>query len=791
MSTKPLARRAVTAVTLIALAATTMAVSTFAGVAPAGADHDPAHDVTLESLPGVATGERPGPDVLYAPAPVVPQLTNTESFFRLPYVQISGSEIYQSREYIYTDHLYDDFGADTDSSGGSALTESAGDFTYPAPAERYRGNAADLVEFRIAGDGGEGFAFRFSVNTVIDPSVFLAVAAFDIDDDDSTGSATLPFDPGAPFPGTDRVLSIVGTNAFWSRWGGTDWITESVSTSIDVEANQFMVYLPSLGPDAPVFPGPTSVWQTTVATGILDESTGGWHRPGGDAYSGIYNLGFRFDEAYVSENTGPDTDQAAALAANDPTAFEHGIDFFAIRSGEGRNLLPQTGRIIRFYASRLDLPEGRGTSFPGRTGRLVPYSLYVPTTYDRSTPAPFTLNLHSLGQFHWQYNGSIGIQQLGEERGSIVATPDGRGDDGWYQDEAEVDAFEVWNDVARWYRLDPDRTALTGYSMGGYGTYRLATLYPDLFSRAMTIVGPPGDGIWLPPTPPTGGIETLSNAWLENARNVPFLNLVGVEDELVPFPGPSQQNIGPAEASSGLQSFDSLGYRYRYQVFPTAEHFTIALLSYDVPQAVPFFGDSVVDRDPFHVTFSYAPDADSAAYGDLGLVHDKAYWISDITLADPTVGAPTPKATVDAETLVLGIDDPVATRGTTVGSTPLPYSEANQTWGDPVPRPARNCVELRLTNVGSFTLDAPRAGLDDTVPMCLEATSTDDAIVDVALGDGSVVSVAVAAGTDTYTFSADEPPPPDVPEGRPVVLLLAALGALVVITVRRRTQRLS
>ena len=35
--------------------------------------------------------------------------------------------------------------------------------------------------------------------------------------------------------------------------------------------------------------------------------------------------------------------------------------------------------------------------------------------------------------------------------------------------------------------------------MGGYGTYKFATQYPDLFARANPVVGPPGLGVWVPP----------------------------------------------------------------------------------------------------------------------------------------------------------------------------------------------------------------------------------------------------------------------------------------------------
>ena len=55
-----------------------------------------------------------------------------------------------------------------------------------------------------------------------------------------------------------------------------------------------------------------------------------------------------------------------------------------------------------------------------------------------------------------------------------------------------MDFFEVWADLARRFRLDPTRVALSGYSMGGYGTYKLGMQWPDLFGAAFTTVGPAG-----------------------------------------------------------------------------------------------------------------------------------------------------------------------------------------------------------------------------------------------------------------------------------------------------------
>ncbi|MQA62742.1 MAG: hypothetical protein GEU86_14905 [Actinophytocola sp.] len=421
-----------------------------------------------------------------------------------------------------------------------------------------------------------------------------------------------------------------------------------------------------------------------------------------------------------------------------PMNFARAIDFDALADGVRRSSVPEHDTTIRLFPSRLDLGEGRDLDggFPQYKGQLQPYSLYVPKNYQPDEPAGLTLALHSLGQRYWQYNGSKGVQQIGEDRDNLVATALARGPDGWYQHEAEYDVFEMWNDIAAHFRLDPDRAAISGYSMGGYATYRLGTLYPDLFGKAFSTVGPPGDGIWLPPAAPTGGIETLSNLWLENARNVPFLNVAAGQDQLVPVLGPRAQNLGAPEA--GVRGFDQLGYRFRFVLYQPAEHFTLALLGYDIPMATEFLGDARVDRDPHHVSFARVPASDDDS---LGLVHDHAYWVSDLKLA-----------------------------GTDTGVEPLPYTEVNRSWGEEPEIPVANRLDLDLGNVGSVALDLARARLDPGAELTVEATADnagearlvgkfaggtrvlrDGVPIDVKAGPRGVV-LPIAAGSHTYVL---------------------------------------
>jgi poly(3-hydroxybutyrate) depolymerase len=727
--------RAVVCAVLVSLA------TTATGAEAAASDRPTRPDArTAASLPTVPSGARPGPDVLYAPPPTAPQLENRDRRFRAAPLLVSGHEAYAKGEYLYQDHLYDDYGADTDGQGAGSLGERVGDITYPADAERYAGNAADLVEFRIAAER-DRVTYRITLNSLLEQDSTIVALAFDTDRDAATGTTTLPRDPGAPFPGTDQLITTWGTGAEHVSFtaDGAVAATTPVQVHTDLEANQLTITVPRRVSD------PRGSWRATLATGLYDPATGNWLRPqpvadadtpGGagplnPAPSGILNLGFRFDEPVVGSNTPPDTAQAEALTASEPARYAHDIDFAALAAGVSRTTVPAHGTTIRIFPSRLDLGEGRDLDggFPQYRGQLQPYSLYVPTGYRPGRPAGLTLALHSLGQQHWQYNGSSGVQQIGEARGNVVATSLSRGPDGWYQHEAEFDVFEMWNDVARVVTLDPDRTAISGYSMGGYATYRLGTLYPDLFGRAFSTVGPPGDGIWVPPAPPTGGVETLSNLWLENARNLPYLNVAAGADELVPVVGPRAQNLGAPEV--GVRGFEQLGYRYRFVVYPAAEHFTLARLGYDIPMAREFLGESRVDRNPHHVSFAYVPAADDAA---LGLVHDHAYWVSEVRPASTAAGAGSggtlpAKALVDAFSHGFGLGDPASTPGADAGVGPLPWTEVNRSWG-PAPRiPVANRLDLRLTNVGTTDLDLSRARLDPKRQLTVVASADRDGAV--------------------------------------------------------------
>src|SRR4051812_38491500 len=108
----------------------------------------------IRGLPTVSSGERPGPDILYAPPPRAPQLENTGTWPAAP-ILVSGAASYRDGEWVYQDYLFDDHGATgtkdpNDPYGAQAqlYAPAGGSFTYPTD-KVYAHNAADLVEFRV------------------------------------------------------------------------------------------------------------------------------------------------------------------------------------------------------------------------------------------------------------------------------------------------------------------------------------------------------------------------------------------------------------------------------------------------------------------------------------------------------------------------------------------------------------------------------------------------------------------------------------------------------------------
>jgi len=140
-------------------------------------------------------------------------------------------------------------------------------------------------------------------------------------------------------------------------------------------------------------------------------------------------------------------------------------------------------------------------------GEVMPYRVYVPTTYARGTPHPVVMALHGLGGTEAQMLDSYGgeLAKVAEQHGVIVASPLGYRSDGWYGwqgsinrndpeavravQRSEDDVLQVLKQVQQHYTVDPSRVYLMGHSMGAIGTWHLGAKYPDVWAALGPVAG--------------------------------------------------------------------------------------------------------------------------------------------------------------------------------------------------------------------------------------------------------------------------------------------------------------
>jgi hypothetical protein len=671
-----------------------------------------------------ATSPPPGPAILYAPPPRAPQLENAPfSPWRAPPILVSGTSAYRDGEFLYQDYLFDDRGA------GST-------YTYPTDP-RYAGDAADLVEFRLK-PYFAGLLIRLTYNAMIDPALVASTIALG----DSSVSYPLPFDAGASEPAqffvTVHGTAVVVTDAAT----GQTVNAPGAAATVDLTRRQVQIFIPY----SVVNTSTVSTLRVASASGLWDTANNRYLQPvpgaatatqpgaNGTTGSALFNVAFRFGE------TGPwmDGHQAAALKTGDLSQFYVDVDFTKLRAGVTDNMdnqpegVPTHGYEDRIFASHFEDIQGRGaqpgtrychepcwpaTGTPDFGSQLQPYGLYVP-----DMPAPpqgfgMTLNLHFCGG---NYNeGPPDAQALADRAtGSVVLTPEDRGGCYWYWSEAGADTFEAWADVARHFKLDPSYNAISGWSMGGYGTYKLVAQYPDLFARALPDIGCVSAETGWPgePFPSISGTDAEIINLVPSYRNVPILSANAADDMLCLTA--SQQQV--------LARLYALGYQYDWReyndghgpYYPTAQ------------ESADFLGAAKVDPNPPHVTWVLDAAMNEPKWG---LTSNHVYWLSGIHLRDPTNGALGPQlGSVDAFSHGFGLADPQPNPPQATTGTDGTYTYIGQvrTWRAPAQIAATDELDLRLTNIDAVTVNVSRARLG--CGATVRVTSDGPAVVSLA-----------------------------------------------------------
>ena len=134
-------------------------------------------------------------------------------------------------------------------------------------------------------------------------------------------------------------------------------------------------------------------------------------------------------------------------------------------------------------------------AFDTRAAGSMLYAISIPKNYEAQRPAPLVLVLHSGGE-RMKYYGSAFMRLLVEPALNglrpIMVAPDCP-TKSWTDPAAEDAVMALVQDVLAHYNIDRRRVLVTGFSMGGRGTWFMAARHRDLFTGAIPMASSPGD----------------------------------------------------------------------------------------------------------------------------------------------------------------------------------------------------------------------------------------------------------------------------------------------------------
>jgi len=226
------------------------------------------------------------------------------------------------------------------------------------------------------------------------------------------------------------------------------------------------------------------------------------------------------------------------------------------------------------------------TGFLDRTltfeGRTYPYQIYVPRDYDPARKWPVILFLHGAGERG--DNGSAQTQEglgtplrLWPERWPAIAVfPQAPAGTNWQGAQGRM-AMAALAAVEAQYNTDPDRTYLTGISMGGNGAWYLGYQQPERWAAICAICGflehdPARYQLFTPPTAADPFLEVATTiqdipVWIVHGEADPVVSVeqsrrmhhalkdVGAEVHYVEVPGVGHGSWHPGYADEELAAW--------------------------------------------------------------------------------------------------------------------------------------------------------------------------------------------------------------------------------------------
>jgi len=194
-------------------------------------------------------------------------------------------------------------------------------------------------------------------------------------------------------------------------------------------------------------------------------------------------------------------------------------------------------------------------------GTLQSYSIYVPRDYDEEVPIALFVALHGSGVDEVSYAVNM-ARLINQARVQlqipkmIMIAPQARGFSDWYLGNSGKDVVECINHVKSLYDIDEKNIIIHGFSMGGYGAWRLSLLYPDLFKAAVILSGA------ISPPPFLKGENIIDLLEKTKGKKLNFFIVHGAKDNAVPVDA----------ARKAIQKLKKMGIPHEYIEVKNAYH---------------------------------------------------------------------------------------------------------------------------------------------------------------------------------------------------------------------------
>ena len=191
------------------------------------------------------------------------------------------------------------------------------------------------------------------------------------------------------------------------------------------------------------------------------------------------------------------------------------------------------------------------------------YLIYLPENYAKNKEWPLMLFLHGAGERGDDLNkvkvhGPPKLVSNGRKFPFILVSPQCPRDNWWPKLTTELN--HLIDEIVEKYAVDKNRIYLTGLSMGGYGTWALASEFPQKFAAIAPVCG--------------GGEPYF--AW--RMRDIPTWIFHGAKDPVVPV----------ARSEEMAAAMKKAGADIKFTVYPDAGH-DAWTETYDNPKLYEWF----------------------------------------------------------------------------------------------------------------------------------------------------------------------------------------------------------